>query len=495
MVRRHEPKQNKEDKGHNMRSVNSFILTAAVLVTVIPPAVAGEAANDGAAALSAESVERLKGIGTGSYQITPTREDVPLVLRALQDKDLTISSYACLAVEKMASKKLFKPDDMKAIWEGLRPKLRSQHDDTSEWSARGVGALAQDTELLAGELLNEAFDETILMVSSNGPEMRRRGAGLSCSLVKLLPKDKLEKLVRALLASPVATAEEGKAGNAEARCSWMATAALSSAAPKIETPALANDVAVRLLAAAKDNPAPGWCECRALTGLAYLAGTTSKETREQIVGAVLAAAADGRWIYSVTSGVYSPPKHAGAEALAILASSLTLEELEKAEKAIPSQTAEDKEEEYASMYAAAKEALAARKLVAEHKAQPAADEDVAFFEKKYQKKITGVKPKNEYSDPDQFYSAIGKQLGIPEIAWKAAAEKFGWKKDDGKHTFTLLKGGPTTEGGQGTWDVMFIRYTINPETKKPDPATMEQVMVQLDYDGNIKFPEIPKGIQ
>jgi hypothetical protein len=129
--------------------------------------------------------------------------------------------------------------------------------------------------------------------------------------------------------------------------------------------------------------------------------------------------------------------------------------------------------------------------------QPAvpAEEDVAFFEKKYQKKITGVKPKNEYSDPDQFYSAIGKQLGIPEIAWKAAAEKSGWKKDDGKHTFTMLKGGTTAGGGQGTWDVLFIRSTINPETKKPDPATMEQVMVQIDYDGNITFPEIPKGHQ
>jgi hypothetical protein len=120
------------------------------------------------------------------------------------------------------------------------------------------------------------------------------------------------------------------------------------------------------------------------------------------------------------------------------------------------------------------------------------EEDVAFFEKKYQKKITGVKPKGEYPDPDQFYSAIGKQLGIPEIAWQAAAEKFGWKKDDGKHTFTMLKGGPTAGGGQGTWDVMFMRYTVNPETKKPDPASMQQVMVQLDYDGNVKFPEIPK---
>jgi len=252
---------------------------------------------------------------------------------------------------------------------------------------------------------------------------------------------------------------------------------------------------VRLLAAAKDNPAPGLCELRALTGLAYLAGTTGKETREQIVGAVLAAAAGRRWIYSVTSGVYSAPKHAGAEALAILASSLTLEELEKAEKAIPPQTAREKKEEYASMYAAAKEALAARKLLAEHKAQLAADEDVAFFEKTYQKKITGVKPKNEYSDPDQFYSAIAVQLGIPEIAWKAAAAKFGWKKDDGKVTKTMVKGGPTAGGGQGTWDVMFFRFAVNPETKKPDPATFESKMVQIDYEGGIKFLETPKGTQ
>ena len=121
------------------------------------------------------------------------------------------------------------------------------------------------------------------------------------------------------------------------------------------------------------------------------------------------------------------------------------------------------------------------------------EEDVAFFEKKYQKKITGVKPKGEYADPDQFYSAIAVQLGIPEIAWEAAAERFGWKKDDGKVTKTMVKGGPTVGGGQGTWDVMFFRFAVNPETKKPDPASIESKMVQIDYDGNIKFPEIPKG--
>jgi hypothetical protein len=42
---------------------------------------------------------------------------------------------------------------------------------------------------------------------------------------------------------------------------------------------------------------------------------------------------------------------------------------------------------------------------------------------------------------------------------------------------------------------MFIRSTINAETKKPDPTTIEQVMVQIDYDGNITFPKIANGNQ
>jgi hypothetical protein len=320
------------------------------------------------------------------------------------------------------------------------------------------------------------------MVSSNGPEMRRRGVGLSRDLVTRLPKHQLAQLVRALLAV-----------DTEAHWSNAVAVALGTAAPRIGTQGLANEVAARLLAATKDNPAPMLGAVRVWQGLASLAATTSKETRERIVGAIVSAVGDRRWAYMPTSGVLSPPKHAGAEALAILTSFLTLQEVERAEEAIPAQAGEEKKEDYDSMYAAAQNALASRKVVAEHEAHLTAGEDVAFFEAKYRRKITGVKPKGEYSDPDQFYSAIGEQLGIPEIAWRAAAERFGWRKDDGKQTFTMLKGGPTAGGRQGTWDVMFIRSAIHPETRKPDPATLEQVMVQIDYDGNIEFPEVPKG--
>jgi hypothetical protein len=38
---------------------------------------------------------------------------------------------------------------------------------------------------------------------------------------------------------------------------------------------------------------------------------------------------------------------------------------------------------------------------------------------------------------------------------------------------------------------MFIRSTINPATNKPDPATMQQLMVRIDYDGKVTFPMDP----
>ncbi len=88
--------------------------------------------------------------------------------------------------------------------------------------------------------------------------------------------------------------------------------------------------------------------------------------------------------------------------------------------------------------------------------------------------------KEEYPDPDEFYSAIGEQLGITEHAWRAAEEKHGWKKNDGRQTFAILKGGPMTAGGQGSWDVVFIRSAIDPDAKKPGRSSVERVMVQID---------------
>jgi hypothetical protein len=189
-------------------------------------------------------------------------------------------------------------------------------------------------------------------------------------------------------------------------------------------------------------------------GLAILASKTQGELRQRIVRALCLAATDGRWIYSRTSGVPTPPKHHGADALTIIAPNLTRDELVLALEAIPAPP-EGNRAPYDSMYQETLQALAARQRELDSKMQPLEreEEDLAFFEKRYKKKFTDVKPKGEYPDPDQFYSAIAKELGI---------------------------------------SVLFIRSKINPLTKRPDPASVEQVMVQIDYDGNVSFPKIPQ---
>ena len=70
--------------------------------------------------------------------------------------------------------------------------------------------------------------------------------------------------------------------------------------------------------------------------------------------------------------------------------------------------------------------------------KPAEDRrKVEFFEKLYGSKIKGVKPIDEYQDPDTFYSEIAKQVGIPEIVYEAVEKKFGWKNDE--ENFLALK--------------------------------------------------------
>ena len=117
-------------------------------------------------------------------------------------------------------------------------------------------------------------------------------------------------------------------------------------------------------------------------------------------------------------------------------------------------------------------------------------EDLAFFEKKYGTTIDGVKPLEEYDDPDQFYAAIGEALGIPAAARAAAAAKFGWKDGDGREVRTMVKGGPVAGQREGCWDVMIFRWSRDPKSGQPDRASMEQRLVQISYDGRIRFPEV-----
>ncbi len=119
---------------------------------------------------------------------------------------------------------------------------------------------------------------------------------------------------------------------------------------------------------------------------------------------------------------------------------------------------------------------------------------VEFFEKLYKTKIVGVKLLEEYPDPDQFYSAIAKQVGIPKIALDAVDNQFGWKQDDENFLAVIVKGG----GNSDDWGVMVTKFPTGLKTAKSKEEKMkllkkmEMKMVVIGYDGKISFPEKKK---
>ena len=116
---------------------------------------------------------------------------------------------------------------------------------------------------------------------------------------------------------------------------------------------------------------------------------------------------------------------------------------------------------------------------------------VEFFEKLYKTKIVGVKLLEEYPDPDQFYSAIAKQVGIPKVALDAVEKRFGWKQDEENFLMLVIKGG----GSSDDWGVMVTKFPTALKTAKSKEEKMkllkgmEMKMVLVGYDGAVSFPK------
>lgn len=118
---------------------------------------------------------------------------------------------------------------------------------------------------------------------------------------------------------------------------------------------------------------------------------------------------------------------------------------------------------------------------------------VEFFERIYKMDIQGVKPYEEYQDPDSFYSEIARKVGIPQVAHDAVGKRFGWKQDDKRFFYaTMIKGG----GASPDWGVMVTRVPValqkaqSIEERKAILQLMEMKFVVISYDGNISFPDV-----
>ena len=114
-----------------------------------------------------------------------------------------------------------------------------------------------------------------------------------------------------------------------------------------------------------------------------------------------------------------------------------------------------------------------------------------------------MKPIGEYSDPDQFFTAIARQFGIPKLAFEAVEKKFGWKASEDVFLNAVVKGSSV----QDDWGVMVFRFnkksieqmqrdraagkSISREEMKKKMG-MKMKFVTIDYEGKISFPDEKK---
>ena len=85
---------------------------------------------------------------------------------------------------------------------------------------------------------------------------------------------------------------------------------------------------------------------------------------------------------------------------------------------------------------------------------------VQFYEKLYKTKINGVKSIGEYSDPDQFFTAIARQVGIPKLAFEAVEKKLGWKASEDVFLNAVVKGS-SVQDDWGAWFFALIKSLLN----------------------------------
>ncbi len=97
-----------------------------------------------------------------------------------------------------------------------------------------------------------------------------------------------------------------------------------------------------------------------LVDLAGLAARVGKPWRGRIARAVIAAAAEPGYIYARSGGMLSPMRHAGADALAVLAPLLDREQLHDARQAVASQATWGQSANHESAYGTALKALTER---------------------------------------------------------------------------------------------------------------------------------------
>ncbi|GHB93775.1 hypothetical protein [Cerasicoccus arenae] len=101
-------------------------------------------------------------------------------------------------------------------------------------------------------------------------------------------------------------------------------------------------------------------------------------------------------------------------------------------------------------------------------------EELEYFQEKHDKSFEGINPLDTYKDPDQFYTAIAKNLGVHTIAFDAVRNEYGWEKKENEIFQAIVR------RSTGLWVIMVYRLEFSPETKKTKMESMVTRWVKID---------------
>jgi hypothetical protein len=362
-----------------------------VLLILLAPGADASAESDSVADLR----RRLDGLARGAYHLERTGQppasaaDLSRCLRGLASRDDTLRGPASLAVESLAGGPIVAkaPEALlRELAHAALAAMDAKDPDVREWAGRAIGALASesgrwspaDTAPVVKRVLRglaSAADEA-------GWEERRRAANLAVRMAKHLDGASRRSVAEALfrIVSGLALEDAGRsdaalraalekhtpAGDRALACHEMCWAALCRLPTGGERDRV---VEARLVLAEFERERPRVDTVHhgravRLHGLARrAAGLERGPLRSRCVDLLIGSLDDRDLVYAVTSGVRTPLRHAGADALAVVAPSFDARELARAEKAVAAAATPGlgEPDDLESMFREVRGALAARK--------------------------------------------------------------------------------------------------------------------------------------
>lgn len=278
-----------------------------------------------ASEITPELLNRLKSIcGGGTPPVSAN--DIALILGAIEHPDLEVRKWGCLAVERTSGREMFDASSAKHAIGIIMPRLRSANNESAGGDVRAVAALTRSScRFFAKETLQELSKTAIALLADEDIEKRQRGVEIMYPIIPHLSAEQVDEAALALLAAgrrPTVEKFLDPNGKEAPSASLRALNGVEMALARCggcRDITLAKEIAEHLLHAFHDKRIGAGARQAIINGLAYpLASRLQGDVRKQIIDTIIASTADDSLTYTHFSGIPSPVRHSGTEALGLV---------------------------------------------------------------------------------------------------------------------------------------------------------------------------------